>query len=189
MPTATLEMSSKRRLATLWKAVTSLSGKRDPDRPDELVASTHALPVAGEVLRQGHQPLAGRTVEHDRGLEREEGRGEVADGGAGGEVAAHRRRVADEGGRELGKDRVEQRDAAGEVALELGEGERGAELEVGRAAGQGPQLLEVADADDERGPAPRRLTSTPQSVEPATRTASGCSRSSCSTSARSAART
>ena len=57
-PTATLEMSSNRRLAILWKAVDRRERQRDPHGPDQLVRLPDVCAVAGEVVGERHRPLA-----------------------------------------------------------------------------------------------------------------------------------
>ena len=166
--TATLEMSSKRRLAILWNAVSRASGRgRIRISLISSPGSAHALPVAGEVVGQRHHPLARDGGQHQPRLEREQRGRRVADRRAGAEVAAERGAVADQPGRELREHLGQQRDLAVQPALDLGERQRGAEPDLvgarrsARAArGAGRWRPPAARAE------PRRLTSTPQSVRP-----------------------
>ena len=73
-PTATLEMSSKRRFATLWNAVSPGERQRDAHRPDELVGAAHRLAVPREVVGEVDLALAVGRDEHDARLEGEQRR-------------------------------------------------------------------------------------------------------------------
>ena len=174
-------MSSKRRLAILWNAGQPRERPGHHDLLDQLVGGADALPVAGEVVGQRHDPLAAHRGQHQLRLQREQGRRGVADRRAGAEVAAEGRAVADQPRGELREQLGQQRHLAVQPALDLGQGERGAEPDLLVASTRQPaQLGQPVDRDHQRrARTPRRLTSTPQSVEPATSTASGRSASSC----------
>ena len=125
-------------------------GQRDADRPDELVRPADGLAVAGEVVAQRDLALTLGRREDDAGVEGEEsGRG-VADRRTGAEVAADGRAVADQPRGELREHLREQRDAAGEEALGLGERDARADLHelVGEVERQ--QLGDAVDRHDQR---------------------------------------
>src|SRR4029077_12740104 len=114
--------------------------QRDAHRPDRLGRLLHGLPVAGEVVGQWDLAFATRPGQHDRRLQgQQRGRG-VPDGGGGAQVAAQRGAVADQPGRELRPELVEQRDPPVQQPLGLREGERGAELDLGWADTERAQL-------------------------------------------------
>src|SRR5690606_1122463 len=54
-------------------------GEGQTDLADQLIGLPDRLPVAGEVLGQGHDPLATGTREDESSVEGEQGRGAVAD--------------------------------------------------------------------------------------------------------------
>ena len=106
--------------------------QRDADRADELVRTAHGLPIPGEVLAQRDLTFAVGRREDDDGVQGEEnGRG-VTDRRARAEVAADRRAVPDQPRGELGEQLREQRDAAGQEALGLGQRDGGADLDARR---------------------------------------------------------
>ena len=104
---------------------------RDAHRPDQLGRLLHTLPVASEVVGQRDLAFAARPCQHDRCLQgQQRGRG-VPDGGGGAEVAAQRGAVADQPGRELRPELIQQRDPPVQQPFGLGQGERGADLDLG----------------------------------------------------------
>ena len=121
--------------------------QRDAHRPDQLGRLLHGLPVAGEVVGQCDLAFAARPGQHDRRLQgQQRGRG-VPDGGGGAQVAAQGGAVADQPGRELRPELVQQRDPPVQQPLGLRQGERGAESRsrmrrprtcAARAAGRRP---------------------------------------------------
>src|SRR5699024_3200416 len=71
----------------------------------------------------------------------------VADGRTGAEVAADRGAVADEAGGELREQLAQQRDLAGEVALEFGQRRGRSELDVLAVAADAPQFGQTVDGE------------------------------------------
>src|SRR5699024_5425095 len=75
--------------------------QRDEHCGDQLVGGLHALPVAGEVLRERYSTPAGRRDQLELGVQGEQHRRGVSDRGAGTEVAAQGGAVAAQPGGEL----------------------------------------------------------------------------------------
>ena len=96
-------------------------GKRhgDADRADQLVAAPHRLAVAGEVLGEVDLALTVERRQHDPRAEGEECGRDVADRRSGAQVSADRGAIADEGGRELRDQLVQQRYSAAEPARDV----------------------------------------------------------------------
>ncbi len=69
----------------------------DPNLADEFVRTAEGLAVAGEVVRQRHDPLATGAGQHEAGFERQQRCRGVADGRRGAEVAAESGTTSDEG--------------------------------------------------------------------------------------------
>ncbi len=124
--------------------------QRDPHRADQLVGAADAPAVAGEVLLERDDPLAARRDQHDAGAERQQRGTRVADRRAGAEVAADRGAVADERRGELRGQLGQQRHPAREPALDLGDRQRGADLDLVVADGELAQFGQPLDRDDER---------------------------------------
>ena len=126
--------------------------QRDADRLDQLIRALDGLPVTGEVIGQPDLALALARGQDQGGVQREQrGRG-VADRRGGAEVAAERGPVADQPGRELREHLVEQRHPAGQPGLDLGQAQRGADVDVVAADRELAQLGDPLDADGQRGP-------------------------------------
>ncbi len=128
-------------------------GQRDPDRPDQLVGLLDGGPVAGEVVRQGDLPLASGRGEHEARVERQQRRCGVADGGGRAEVAPEGGAVADQPRGELREDLRQERhrDPADlQALLDLGEGQRGADLDRLGGDRQLAQLGQPVEGDDVR---------------------------------------
>src|SRR5699024_6396592 len=92
-------------------------------------------------------PLAPHRGEHELRLECQQRRWGVADGRTGAEVAPDRGAVADEAGGELREQLAQQRDLAGEVALEFGQRRGRSELDVLAVAADAPQLGQTVDGE------------------------------------------
>ncbi len=127
-------------------------GQRDAHRLDQLVGAAHALPVAGEVVGQGDLALAVDAGQHQARLQGEQRGRRVADRRAGAEVAAERGAVADQPRGELREQLGQQRHAAVETALDLGQRQRRADLDPVGVDDQAAQLGKAVDRDDRRGP-------------------------------------
>jgi hypothetical protein len=126
--------------------------QREPHARDQLVRAQRGLAVAGEVVGQRYDPLPLGRHQDDGRVEREQRGREVADRRRGAEVAADGGAVADEPRRELREHRIQQRHRAVQPALDLGERQRGPDLDVLTGLGEDPQLGEVVDRDQETRP-------------------------------------
>ena len=189
--TATLEMSSNRRLAILWKARDRGQRQRDPDRLDQLVRPLDGLPVAGEVVGQRDLALARRARRGPATRPAPAAPGGVSP--IGEPVPRLPPRVAPL--------RISRDANCGNSSASSGTRPASPRSISDRVSAAPMSILSVADVAGRAARsagrcrcvsaarACRMLSSTPQSVEPATSLASGCSASRSSASARSAGRT
>ena len=186
--TATLEMSSNRRLAILWKAASGATGSgiRTARMSSPGSRTDRRYPVKYDASGTSRSPVG--PGQHHRRLEREQRGRRVADGGAGAEVAAEGGTVADQPGGELRPQLVEQRHPPVEQPLGLGEGERRADLDDVRADGERAQLGQPVDGDHERGAGAAEVDLDPPVRAAGDHRGVGCSASSASASARFAGR-
>ena len=126
--------------------------QRHPHGPDQLVGPSYGLAVAGEEVGDRHLPVAVGRRQHDRGLQRQQRRGEVADRRGGREVAAEGGGVADQPGGEQRPHLVEQRHPSGQRALDLGERQRRPDLDRPLGAADLAQLGQPVDREAVRRP-------------------------------------
>ncbi len=124
--------------------------QRDAQGADDFVRTAHTFAVAGVVLGERDLTFLALGGEHHGGVEREEHRGGVADGRARAQVPAERGRVADQAGRELREELIEQGHPASQASFDLRQAQRGADFDVVVADVEGAQLVEAVHGQHER---------------------------------------